>query len=376
METARLLDDTSDAESSGFEGRERSDTPDDKTGTGKTGTGKPPSPNSTREWLKRIFGQVSDKVETYERKFTREGYTDTSFIAGMTDKDLKDIQITDPQDRHDFRRHIKKLDIDITVPDDVDYWLELIGLQEYKENFKRAYPGASATEVFEDLKVMTEDSMKGKLGIEAKGEKKILDAKKDIEKKFTEDQSGVDNSTPGVDNSSPGVNNPTPGADNSTPSTPGVDNSTPGVDNSTPGVDNSTPGVDNSTPGVDNSTPGVDNSTPGVDNSSPGVDNSSPGVDNSTPGVDNSTLGVENPLPCTTGAPETKPVYLDPTTEQFRLDQNKEEEFKQNLQQLRNYYLLMFLVANSVWLVLMVTLTPHAELQVTVLFHCNSKYSP
>ncbi|XP_078578194.1 uncharacterized protein LOC144863108 [Branchiostoma floridae x Branchiostoma japonicum] len=182
--------------------------------------------------------------------------------------DLKDIHITDPHDRHDFRRHIKKLhqdepDIDITVPDNVEDWLGLIGLQEYKENFSRAYSEANSTEVFEELKVMTEDGMKGKLGITAKGEKKILDAKRHMEERI-KNQRGVENSQPG-----------------------------------------------------------------------------------------------------STGTTDTeKPDYLDPTTEQFRLDQNKEEEFKQNLLQLRNSYLLMFLVTNSVWLLLMVTLSPHANLQV------------
>ncbi|CAH1251640.1 Hypp9108 [Branchiostoma lanceolatum] len=70
--------------------------------------------------------------------------------------------------------------------------------------------------------------------------------------------------------------------------------------------------------------------------------------------------GVETGI---NGAPPKK-SYLDPNTEQFRLDQSKEEEFKQSLLQLRNSYLLMFLVANSLWLVLMFSLAPHAQLQV------------
>eukprot|EP00058_Branchiostoma_floridae_P007237 XP_002592725.1 hypothetical protein BRAFLDRAFT_67165 [Branchiostoma floridae] len=100
----------------------------------------------TRQWLQSIFGAMSNKVEKYEPMFTREGYTDTSFIAGMTDKDLKDIGVTDPHDRDDFRRHIKKLhqdepDIDITVPDDVEIWLEVIGLatEKYRKNSNRHF---------------------------------------------------------------------------------------------------------------------------------------------------------------------------------------------------------------------------------------------
>ncbi|XP_078571952.1 uncharacterized protein LOC144859300 [Branchiostoma floridae x Branchiostoma japonicum] len=235
---------------------------------------------TTRQWLQSIFGAVSNKVEVYEPMFTREGYTDTSFIAGMADKDLKDIGVADMYDRSDFRRHIRQLhqdepDIDIRVPDNVETWLKMIGLDtdEYKENFTRAFPkGTKAQVVFQELKTMTEDRIVAKLGVEAKGhlrrlklaitrirqptlrEGRILRAKREVEGKFQEHLQDV--------------------------------------------------------------------------------------------------------------TTHTKKPYLDPTTEQFRLDQNKEDEFKQNLLQLRNSYLLTFLLANSVWLVLMFTLIQHAELQV------------
>ncbi|XP_035669153.1 uncharacterized protein LOC118411182 [Branchiostoma floridae] len=93
--------------------------------------------------------------------------------------DLKDIGVTDPHDRDDFRRHIKKLhqdepDIDITVPDNVEIWLEVIGLatEEYKEKFKQAFPENTypkAQDVFKDLKTMTESHITRKLGVKAKG---------------------------------------------------------------------------------------------------------------------------------------------------------------------------------------------------------------
>ncbi|XP_078679374.1 uncharacterized protein LOC144915027 isoform X2 [Branchiostoma floridae x Branchiostoma belcheri] len=235
---------------------------------------------STRQWLQSIFGALSNKVEIYEPMFTREGYTDTSFIAGMSDEDLKDIGVADLHDRNDFRRHIRKLhqdepDIDIRVPDNVETWLTMISLDtdEYKEKFRRAFPeGTKAQIVFQELKTMTEDRIVHKLGVQAKGhlrrlklaitrirqptlrEERILKAKRDIDGKFQEHPPDV--------------------------------------------------------------------------------------------------------------IAHSKKPYLDPTTEQFRLDQNKEDEFKQNLQQLRNSYLLTYLVANSVWLVLMFTLVEHAELQV------------
>ncbi|KAI8493643.1 hypothetical protein Bbelb_285640 [Branchiostoma belcheri] len=214
-------------------------------------------------------------VEIYERKFVREGYTDTSFIAGMTEKDLRDIGVNNLQDRNEFRRHIKKLtedepDIEITVPDNVDTWLQRIGLQRYSRHFDEAFPKPPpkethqaqedqekkyVKEVFKELKVMPEDVIKNKLKITAKGESKIIDRKKEIERMF-KGPSKPDN-----------VNRPRQG-----------------------------------------------------------------------------------------------PGDLDPTTELFRND--KETDFKGNLQKLRNKYLAMISVVNVLWLVLMFTLAPFAQLQV------------
>ncbi|KAI8490356.1 hypothetical protein Bbelb_316240 [Branchiostoma belcheri] len=281
-----------------------------------------PSPH----FLKNVADVASHRnVEIYEPMFTREGYTDTSFIAGMSDEDLKDIGVADLHDRNDFRRHIRKLhqdepDIDIRVPDNVETWLTMISLDtdEYKEKFRRAFPeGTKAQIVFQELKTMTEDRIVHKLGVQAKGHLRRLKlAITRIRQPTLRCCEGESWGGGGW-----GYNcDFKPFKWNSGPCPVG----------------------DSSTRGL------CAENVEGEER-----------ILKAKRDID----GKFQEHPPDVIAHSKKP-YLDPTTEQFRLDQNKEDEFKQNLQQLRNSYLLTYLVANSVWLVLMFTLVQHAELQV------------
>ncbi|KAI8487867.1 hypothetical protein Bbelb_343150 [Branchiostoma belcheri] len=248
-----------------------------------------------------LAGYLLWPVEIYEPMFTREGYTDTSFIAGMSDEDLKDIGVADLHDRNDFRRHIRKLhqdepDIDIRVPDNVETWLTMISLDtdEYKEKFRRAFPeGTKAQIVFQELKTMTEDRIVHKLGVQAKGHLRRL--KLAITR----------------------IRQPTLRC---------------------------------------------------CEGESWGGGGWGYNCDFKPSKVEQWAMSCGRQFHSWIMRGKCRWFicrgFYAWVVEQFRLDQNKEDEFKQNLQQLRNSYLLTYLVANSVWLVLMFTLVQHAELQV------------
>ncbi|XP_019628653.1 PREDICTED: LOW QUALITY PROTEIN: uncharacterized protein LOC109473222 [Branchiostoma belcheri] len=77
--------------------------------------------------------------EKYEKTLKEHGFVNTSFIFGMTTKDLQDIGITNKLHQDILMREIKKIpecELDDTVPENCSQWLESIGMGEYISSFE------------------------------------------------------------------------------------------------------------------------------------------------------------------------------------------------------------------------------------------------
>lgn len=115
---------------------------------------------SVEDWLQGEFLQL------YLRNFKDNGYDNISFIAGMTDRDLKAIGIDKRGHRKKLVYAIEKLpqlDIAQEVPGNVEDWLTDIGLDEYWEKFEQS--GYTEPRMLEDLKIMNKDTLKNDFGI-------------------------------------------------------------------------------------------------------------------------------------------------------------------------------------------------------------------
>ncbi|KAK6184985.1 hypothetical protein SNE40_007319 [Patella caerulea] len=89
---------------------------------------------SVESWL------PPDLKSKYLHLFKKHGYDNTLFISGMSSKELESMGIKSKSHIHYLSEHIKRLplfEIEFEVPTNVGLWLEKIGLDMYKENFKR-----------------------------------------------------------------------------------------------------------------------------------------------------------------------------------------------------------------------------------------------
>ncbi|XP_078666517.1 uncharacterized protein LOC144908633 [Branchiostoma floridae x Branchiostoma belcheri] len=94
-------------------------------------------PVPVERWLEK---ELEDAVYIkFADKFLKEGYADTSFIAGMTDEDLKKIGIDTDFHREKLLTEIYKLTefvLETSVPNNVTEWLNMLRLPEYIKTFK------------------------------------------------------------------------------------------------------------------------------------------------------------------------------------------------------------------------------------------------
>ncbi|XP_019622855.1 PREDICTED: uncharacterized protein LOC109468915 [Branchiostoma belcheri] len=88
-------------------------------------------------WLRK---ELREKVfMTYADKFLKEGYEDTSYIAGMTNEDLRNIGIDTDFHRQRLLTEIHKLTefvLETSVPNNVTEWLKKLHLDQYTQQFK------------------------------------------------------------------------------------------------------------------------------------------------------------------------------------------------------------------------------------------------
>ncbi|XP_078577195.1 uncharacterized protein LOC144862522 isoform X2 [Branchiostoma floridae x Branchiostoma japonicum] len=102
----------------------------------------------------------------YEKKFRENGFENTTFITGMTDKDLQAIGIKNDFHRDILMKEIKKLtefELPGDVPDNCREWLFSIGLDQYIKNFENygiyskndmaSLRSMDITELLKDLKI-------------------------------------------------------------------------------------------------------------------------------------------------------------------------------------------------------------------------------
>lgn len=115
------------------------------------------------DWLQREF-------QIYANNFRDGGYDSVSFIVGMTDKHLKAIGIEKRGHRKKLLMEIEKLpqiDIPQEVPENVEDWLNELGLDEYWTNFTQS--GYTEPRMLEDLKIMNKETLKETFGITKPG---------------------------------------------------------------------------------------------------------------------------------------------------------------------------------------------------------------
>ncbi|XP_078667035.1 uncharacterized protein LOC144908937 isoform X2 [Branchiostoma floridae x Branchiostoma belcheri] len=77
--------------------------------------------------------------QKYEKTFKLHGYENTSFISGMTNKDLQAIGIKNKFHQDILMKEIKKLpeyELDDTVPENCRQWLESIDMEQYVGSFE------------------------------------------------------------------------------------------------------------------------------------------------------------------------------------------------------------------------------------------------
>ncbi|XP_066270277.1 uncharacterized protein [Branchiostoma lanceolatum] len=88
-------------------------------------------------WLRK---ELREKIYlTYADKFLKEGYEDSSFIAGMTNEDLVNIGIDTDFHREKLLTEIHKLtefELETSVPNNVAEWLKKLRLEQYTQQFK------------------------------------------------------------------------------------------------------------------------------------------------------------------------------------------------------------------------------------------------
>ncbi|XP_019622854.1 PREDICTED: uncharacterized protein LOC109468914 [Branchiostoma belcheri] len=102
----------------------------------------------------------------YEKKFRENGFENTTFISGMSDKDLQAIGIKNDFHRDILMKEIKKLtefELPGDVPDNCREWLYSIGLDQYIKNFENygiyskndmaSLRSMDITELLKDLKI-------------------------------------------------------------------------------------------------------------------------------------------------------------------------------------------------------------------------------
>ncbi|KAI8493753.1 hypothetical protein Bbelb_286740 [Branchiostoma belcheri] len=102
----------------------------------------------------------------YEKKFRENGFENTTFITGMSDKDLQAIGIKNDFHRDILMKEIKKLtefELPGDVPDNCREWLYSIGLDQYIKNFENygiyskndmaSLRSMDITELLKDLKI-------------------------------------------------------------------------------------------------------------------------------------------------------------------------------------------------------------------------------
>ncbi|CAG2241376.1 CHS1 [Mytilus edulis] len=113
------------------------------------------------------FQQIDPGLKTeYVALFKKHGYDDTSFIASMTETDLKRIGIKKKTQRTMLENRIKDLPdflIEAAVPDNVDTWLKDIGLHQYKSAFTKCH--IKKTKDLEQLKTFEKKDIENELGI-------------------------------------------------------------------------------------------------------------------------------------------------------------------------------------------------------------------
>ncbi|CAH1251631.1 CASKIN2 [Branchiostoma lanceolatum] len=92
---------------------------------------------TAKRWLE---DELNGKVYgNYVDNFVRHGYSDTSFIASMTDEDLKFIEIDQEPHRIKLLGEIAKLpefQLETAVPNDVTEWLKMLNLEKHTKTFQ------------------------------------------------------------------------------------------------------------------------------------------------------------------------------------------------------------------------------------------------
>ncbi|KAL4216723.1 hypothetical protein ACF0H5_024446 [Mactra antiquata] len=77
-------------------------------------------------------------MKSFAPNFIENGFDNTMLISGMTEKELKDIGIKRKGMKKYLMEEIKKLpdyEIQAEVPENVEQWLDIIGLKQYIKNF-------------------------------------------------------------------------------------------------------------------------------------------------------------------------------------------------------------------------------------------------
>ncbi|KAH3868291.1 hypothetical protein DPMN_031434 [Dreissena polymorpha] len=123
------------------------------------------------QWLGRDFKAYDSVV----KKFKDNGFENTTFISKMTETELKDIGIKSTGQKHFLMEKIKKLpdfEVVVTVPKDVNSWLNTIGLLMYKDNFKQEQ--ITSSKDMEVLKTFTRSKIELELKITKIGHIKRL----------------------------------------------------------------------------------------------------------------------------------------------------------------------------------------------------------
>ncbi|XP_035669161.1 uncharacterized protein LOC118411189 [Branchiostoma floridae] len=100
-------------------------------------SGSPTFMKDVFDWLPYHWPEKLKKK--YEKKFRENGFKNTTFISGMTDKDLQAIGINNDVHRDILMKKIKKLtefELPGDVPDNCREWLYSIELDQYIKNFE------------------------------------------------------------------------------------------------------------------------------------------------------------------------------------------------------------------------------------------------
>lgn len=132
-------------------------------------------------------------------RFIQHGFENTMLISGMTERELKDLDIKGKGMKRYIMEEIKRLpdyEIPADVPENVNAWLDGIGLPQYKENFKKEQIKSAKdmeilksfgrSEIEQELKITKVGHVKRllyairKLRNPTPTERKILDVRKSI----------------------------------------------------------------------------------------------------------------------------------------------------------------------------------------------------